>query len=153
MHAEISNFRPSCLPWSAYLVRVRELQSRYGVSRVFLATDDEAVAAEAQDTDGLTVATLPLDRSFFFSDWFLEFRVQQGLASAPLVTASALLDVFLLSEGSYFVGSFSSHLSRLAFELMAARLGFVPPFASVDYPWCFHVMRKGEVPGYGLVNC
>lgn len=50
-------------------------------------------------------------------------------------------------------GTFASHLSRLAYELMVARLGYFPPYASVDYPWCFHMMHKGEVPGFGLVNC
>ena len=36
---------------------------------------------------------------------------------------------------------------------MVARLGYFAPYASVDYPWCFHMMHKDEVPGFGLVNC
>jgi len=51
------------------------------------------------------------------------------------------------------VGTFASHLSRLAYELMVARLGYFAPYASVDYPWCFHMMHKGDVPGFGMVNC
>ena len=51
------------------------------------------------------------------------------------------------------VGTFASHLSRLAYELMVARLGYFAPYSSVDYPWCFHMMHKDLVPGFGLVNC
>ena len=34
--------------------------------------------------------------------------------------------------------SFTSHFSRLALELMTARLGFVPPYSSIDKPYGMH---------------
>ena len=120
---------------------------------MFLATDDQEVAAAAAQADDLEMMHLPLDRAVFDADWFLEFRSQLGLVDPQVVTESALLDLLLLSEGTYFVGTFASHLSRLAYELMVARLGYFPPYSSVDYPWCFHMMHKGEVPGFGHVNC
>ena len=129
------------------------MRDRYGVSRVFLATDDPAVAEAAQAAAGLEILQLSLDRQVFAANWFLEFRAQLGLVSAQAVTESALVDLLLLAEGDMFVGTFASHLSRLTFELMVARRGYFPPYASVDYPWCFHMMHKGDVPGYGVVNC
>ena len=153
MHATISQFRPRCVPWGVYLERIYRIRHRYGASKVFLATDDQEVAAAAAQVDDLEIMHLPLDRGVFDADWFLEFRSQLGLVDPQVVTESALLDLLLLSEGSYFVGTFASHLSRLAYELMVARLGYFPPYSSVDYPWCFHMMHKGEVPGFGHVNC
>jgi len=153
MHATISQFRPQCVEWAAYLERIYEMRDRYGVNKVFLATDDHHVAAAAALVPDLEIMQLSLDRSMFSADWFLEFRSELGLVDTQLVTESALLDLLLLSEGSYFVGTFASHLSRLAYELMVARLGYFAPYASVDYPWCFHMMHKGDVPGFGMVNC
>jgi hypothetical protein len=153
MHASISRFRPKCVDWAAYLERIYDMSARYGVRKVFLATDDDEVAASAARISDLDIMHLSLDRSIFDADWFLEFRSELGLVDSQLVTESALLDLLFLSEASYFVGTFASHLSRLAFELMVARLGYFPPYASVDYPWCFHMMHKDLVPGFGVVNC
>lgn len=153
MHASISQFRPKCVEWEVYLERIYEMRDKYGVSAVFLATDDPAVSEAARKAEGLQVLQLDMDRQVFSADWFLEFRSQMGLVSAKDVTESALVDLLLLAEGDLFVGTFASHLSRLAYELMVARLGYFPPYSSVDYPWCFHMMHKGQVPGYGVVNC
>jgi len=153
MHATISSFRPKCVPFDVYLERAIEMSNLYNVKHVYLATDDPQVAAAASREQRLEFFQLDFDRSVLEGDWFLEFRSQLGLADAFEITQSALIDLFLLSQGNFFVGSFASHFSRLAFELMVARLGFFPPFASVDYPWCFHMLHKDEVPGYGPVNC
>ena len=37
-----------------------------------------------------------------------------------------------------FTFSFTSHFSRLALELMTARLGYVPPYSSIDKPYGMH---------------
>lgn len=34
--------------------------------------------------------------------------------------------------------SFTSHFSRLALELITARVGYVPPYASIDKPYGMH---------------
>ena len=43
-----------------------------------------------------------------------------------------LLDVLMLAECDYFVGTLSSQMSRLALALMSQRLGGIPPFVSVE---------------------
>lgn len=159
IHAKISNFRPECAPFGAYRERIVDMVRRYGVTKVFVATDDPEVVGEARametEIDGVNVMSLDVDRRMLTGDWFLEFRTQErgGSVRAGDVTASALLDLMLLSECDYFVGSFASHMSRLAYELIVARLGYFPPYSSVDYPWCFSFLEKGEVPGFGMVNC
>ena len=45
---------------------------------------------------------------------------------------SMLLDVLMLAECDYFVGTLSSQMSRLALVLMSQRLGGIPPFVSVE---------------------
>lgn len=53
-----------------------------------------------------------------------------GLLDRAAVAESALLDMLLLADCDYFVGSFSSHSSSAAFELSVFNKGFVPPYVS-----------------------
>jgi hypothetical protein len=48
------------------------------------------------------------------------------------VGAETAADVELLASGDAFIGTFTSNLGRLAFEVMSARSRKVPPFASID---------------------
>lgn len=80
MHAQISNFRPECIPFSAYVERIQEMRRMYGVSKIFVATDDPAVVDEARALEGFKVMSLDVDRAMLSGDWFLEFRTQ-GQAS------------------------------------------------------------------------
>ena len=41
-------------------------------------------------------------------------------------------DVELLASGHAFIGTFSSNMGRLAFEIMTDRLKRIPPYVSVD---------------------
>jgi hypothetical protein len=43
-----------------------------------------------------------------------------------------LVDLQLLAECDYFVGTLSSQMSRLALALISQRLGRVPPYVSVE---------------------
>ena len=49
-----------------------------------------------------------------------------------------LVDVYLLAEGSVFLGGFSSNLARLAFSLSSSGTnGCLKPYESSDINWCF----------------
>lgn len=76
--------------------------------------------------------------------WFVEALVAGGVASrvtyvddaeaiwaegdAPVV----LTALWLLQQGSVFVGSMHSHVARAAYLLMTGRIGRAPPYLSVD---------------------
>jgi hypothetical protein len=51
---------------------------------------------------------------------------------------STLIDTLLLAEADTLIAHFLSNMSRLALELSAAAKGRVPPYISVDGPWCPH---------------
>ncbi|KAJ1467258.1 hypothetical protein T484DRAFT_1986816 [Baffinella frigidus] len=77
-----------------------------------------------------------LDRaSLFASDLYIEFRVQMGLVDRRQVAHSTFVDLLLLAECDYLVGTFSSAFSAVALELSISRKGFVPPYISLDIPW------------------
>lgn len=50
----------------------------------------------------------------------------------------ALTDTAFLAEADYLVLSLSSTMSRMALLLSAARQRRLPPFISVDAPFCPH---------------
>lgn len=47
-------------------------------------------------------------KDVFDSDLFIEFRMQMALTDRRAVTESTLIDLMLLSQADYFVGTFSS---------------------------------------------
>ena len=142
-HASSSAIRPGCAPLDKYAELVLAMAARYDVRLVFLATDDaEAVRylRAACAKEGLEVITLSVDRSVFESSLFIEYRLMLGYVDKAAVADSTMLDLLLLAEADYFVGGFGSHFGRLAFELSVAAKGRVPAYASVDYPWFWHVV-------------
>ena len=66
------------------------------------------------------------------SEGFVEARIAAGDGDPDRLGAEAVTDLELLARGSFFIGTLGSNLGRAAFEIMAARLGYVPPYASVD---------------------
>uniref|UniRef100_A0A7S0EW27 EGF-like domain-containing protein n=1 Tax=Hanusia phi TaxID=3032 RepID=A0A7S0EW27_9CRYP len=130
-----------CVEIDRYLLAVQHFSSRYGIRRIYLATDSEEAKRRFEETD-YEVYSLNLDRHRLFnSTWLIEHRIATRAMNVSLVALSSLVDVFLLSAGDYFVGSFGGHMSRLAFELMVGRKGFLVPYESVDRPWCFESDR------------
>lgn len=149
-HADTSSYRPKCKSVADYFAAVSDVCSAYGITRVFLATDDPAAVQEAQNLHpSLHIAHVNMDRSELESDWFIEYRMQAARTSGAsvdvqLLADGAVLDLFLLREAEAFVGAFSGHFSRLALELMVGYRGFVPPFVSVDVPYNLN----GAMPPY-----
>ena len=85
---------------------------------------------ELEKVDGITVLHMPLDRSMFESQWWIDHRAAYGLVDRKQVAESALLDMLMLAECDYFIGTFSSHFSMSAFEISAYNKGQVPPYVS-----------------------
>lgn len=66
------------------------------------------------------------------AEGFVERRLKAGDGDPQRVGTEAATEVELLAGCHAFVGTMKSNLGRVAFELMAARLGYVPPFTCVD---------------------
>ncbi|KAJ1470907.1 hypothetical protein T484DRAFT_1917060 [Baffinella frigidus] len=180
-HADSSSIRPGCQPVDAYLQHVHAMADRYQARTVFLATDDAAVVAEVEADaarrghpyrvahlpldraifdSSLFIeyrlalgAHLPLDRAIFDSSFFIEYRLSLGYVDGAAVSDATVLDLLLLAHADFFVGGFGSHFSRLALELSVAMKGRVPPYASVDYPYCFHFLEKRPIGPYPPQFC
>jgi len=130
-----------CVGAAAYAQAANKMSEIYGIKTVFLATDDSDAVAVMRSS-GLEVKTLNLERGKLFnSSWLIETRIATKSVNTTDISQSAILDLLLLSQGDYFIGSFGGHMSRLAFEMMVGKHGFVVPYISVDKPWCFRAQK------------
>ncbi|KNC52521.1 uncharacterized protein AMSG_08087 [Thecamonas trahens ATCC 50062] len=140
-----------CLAVDMYLDRVHKLVGRYPsgtfsgiviVSDTFELRKMPEAALEAHSlsrTGRLPVAQLPASFELYASATFIEERAKNNLDTATIRTIvhEAVMAVEVLSRASAFVGTLSSAISRSSFEMMVARrAGRVPPFISLDLPYC-----------------
>ena len=128
VHAAQSNTRPLCRRFEEYLPALAQMRDRYAVRTVFVSTDDAAVAQAAPAALaalGMRAVSLELDRSVFASSWFIEHRVEAAALDGSGLAESMLLDLLLLADCDFLVGTLSSQMSRLALALMTLRLGGV----------------------------
>ena len=119
-----------------------------GTSHIFIATDSEVVLADAArlypqykllfmpnvTRSGLTnpVPTEILDELIK-----RRMRSGRGVQDTERHAIMGVLDALLLSRCDVLVGKFSSGLFRASYALAAARRGgALPPFVSLDAPWC-----------------
>ena len=120
--------RPACEPIEAYMDELRRMGKQYNVSRVYVASDSADVIDKLQEMGDMQVLHMPLDRSMFDSQWWIDHRAAYGLVDRKQVAESAVLDMLMLAECDYFIGTFSSHFSMAAFEISAYKKGHVPPY-------------------------
>ena len=135
-----------CKGIGVYLPHIRLLSEKYGTRRVYLATDDAAVIKSvsspsvAAEFDFIYI-TEDDARKLMDDKQLIERRTdlyKDSSSSGHTLMMSALVDLLLLTETDAFVGHFLSNLSRLAVEMMAAKKGYLPPYVSMDGPWCPH---------------
>eukprot|EP00281_Chroomonas_sp_CCMP1168_P016142 CAMPEP_0206213320 /NCGR_PEP_ID=MMETSP0047_2-20121206/1060_1 /ASSEMBLY_ACC=CAM_ASM_000192 /TAXON_ID=195065 /ORGANISM="Chroomonas mesostigmatica_cf, Strain CCMP1168" /LENGTH=544 /DNA_ID=CAMNT_0053635463 /DNA_START=142 /DNA_END=1774 /DNA_ORIENTATION=- len=144
-HAGSSTIRPPCQSIDTYIALSEKFISAYGYKQIFLATDDQEVVEQFRQHATVKVVSLPVDRGIFDSSFFIEYRLMKGYTDGEAVTRSTLLDLFLLAEADALVAGFGSHFGRMAFELSVYIKGYVPPYSSVDYPYCSHFKEKRPI--------
>lgn len=131
-----------CYPAAMYLRHVRRLKARYNLKGVFLATDDPSVVRAFMAASDLKVSTQSVDRNWLSGGGGtrIETRMKSSGARGGQVQGrigrETVVDMELLARCSAFVGTFSTNLGRLAFEIMAARSSSLPPYVSLDIGWC-----------------
>jgi hypothetical protein len=59
-----------------------------------------------------------------------------GVAASHEAVLAGLVDAMLLARTAILVGKFTSGLFRTAYALAGARVGGMPPYLSLDAPWC-----------------
>ena len=147
-----------CFDHRTHLREAQQLAKRYGVNRIFIASDDVTSIRDAvkefepeleivyvgRNGSGSSLASrefleVPADAqsSRDGTEW-LEERLRILDVPPRLVALSAIVDILLLAEADFFVGQFQSNLSRLAFALSFALKNRVVPYVSLDGAWCFH---------------
>lgn len=126
--------RPPCEPIESYIKELRRMAELYNVSRVYVASDSSQVMDqlhEMGDVLHMQVLHMPLDRSIFDSQWWIDHRAAYGLVDRKQVAESAVLDMLMLAECDYFIGTFSSHFSMSALEISSYNKGYIPPYVSL----------------------
>jgi len=132
-----------CRTLEDYLPDIRTLSQKYGTKRVFLSTDDANAVRDTQVISEFDWVVVPSNRSAFMSDVKIEQRLTGQAQGTPALDqhqtmVSTLQDLFLLSEADYLVTHQASTMSRLALQLGSLFHRRIPPFVSMDGPWCPH---------------
>jgi hypothetical protein len=135
----------TCSPLEDYLEHVRALARRLDTTTVFLATDDASVLEMARALPDLTILAVPnASRSEETGarpelwDKLVTRRAASQLSHLNQQEAwDATIDAMLLARCDALVGKFTSTLFRTAMSLKSATCSCVPPFVSLDAPWCF----------------
>ena len=132
-----------CKGLSFYVPEIRTLAARYKTNRVFIATDDESIlkSTKSYSKEFKFVFADSFSRDLFDSKDQIEYRKDLWTGNnnkGHSIMVSSLIDLMLLAECDYLVLHLLSNLSRLALELAAARKEAIPPYFSMDGPWCHH---------------
>ena len=142
-----------CKALSSYLRELRVLKAMYGVRRVFLATDSAEIANQTQEfKHEFDFIMLDWDRSPMSTGMKIERRMESPKVfniDQHNIMIDSLRDLWLLAEADYLVTHQASTLSRLALQFSTFLHKHIPPFISLDGPWCFHWRMCCDVQGDG----
>lgn len=129
-----------CKPLSFYMEEVRAMRDMYGVNRVFIATDSTTALADTKQYEPeFEFIHLDMDREKYNTKSKIESQMASGVGfDSHDVMISSLRDTLLLAESDYLVTHQASTMSRIALQLATLRLKHVPPYVSMDGPWCYH---------------
>ena len=148
MAAETSRTARSCEPLRVYMQAIEEYARAIGSTTIFVATDSERVLADGValfprykflhvPNVSRTGVTKPAPTEVLDEVLKRRARTGAGVASTQHDALTAAVDALLLARCDVLVGKFSSGLFRAAYALAAARRGgALPPFVSLDAPWC-----------------
>jgi len=138
-----------CDELGAYMVEVDKLRNATGVTTIYLATDSNTTMDKAASmypaytwlrwTDALNYSQqLFAEHPSKSWDAIIGANIQHDRTDInERVARLSSIDMMMLAQCDLFVGKFTSNFFRIAYELRAASCDCVPPFTSLDAPWCF----------------
>ena len=126
-----------------YLTAVKNMNQMYEISRVFVSTDDPLVIEELNELSSAEftfVYVRDIDRGQLAhgANQDIEKRMTAGSVDSEKMMLDTLLDLSLLAEADVFIGGLQSSFSRLALSFSVLQKRGIPPFLSLDGPWCPH---------------
>ena len=111
------------------------------LDRAFLAKNTEQCAVLANQ--GMRTS-YGIDGARLGCEWIEDKLARASFAEKEHQSLGVVTDIEMLANASAFVGTFTSALNRVAFQLSFSRKGYVMPFVSLDIPWCwagFHLIQ------------
>jgi len=85
-------------------------------------------------------------------EW-IEDKLKRAAFSDKLAQSlGVIIDIEILARADAFVGTFTSALNRVAFQLSYAKKGYVKPYMSLDIAWCWAGFHLIQVP-WGTYGC
>ena len=141
--------RHDCRNLTTYMPKIDQMVQRYGMKTVFLSTPSADVIEDTVNYPHLTFKYMPVTPTTALMKKHKILQIEEGLASgvvdAGVEFRAYMVDMYLLAQGSAFLGGFSSNAARLAYSLMSAGTeGCLKPFLSADINWCFAFGKNGN---------
>jgi len=139
----VASGKRQCWSTSTYAALARQMCQKYGLSHIFVASDDAKIPAELRKLlpSALTVSAYS---SPFAHEAKNTRRIEARLAALDRTSQKlrravieVLTDIETLANSSMLVGGFLSQVFRLAFELSYFWKAYVVPFQSIDISWCW----------------
>ncbi|KAK3250649.1 hypothetical protein CYMTET_39969 [Cymbomonas tetramitiformis] len=141
-----------CPPFEEYLKHARSFRDKYNVSSIYLATDDAELAQRVRASKHI------IDGFSFYMQSFIDdnsvvqralikyedepaqftigaLKIGDNATDNSEAAARLIIDLTLLSTSEFFIGTFTSNIGRLAYELMYIEKGY-RPYISLDIAWC-----------------
>jgi hypothetical protein len=128
-----------CAELDEYMRHAEVLRKKYGLSTIYLMTDDPKIATAdtlAPYRKTFRIVTQPLDRSMFEGKAKKTWVEKKLDALGSDLLNSVLKDVHAARQCDALIGGFGGQLSKVVVGLITARKGAVPPYVSIDDPYC-----------------
>jgi hypothetical protein len=120
-----------CFSLDIYMAQLDLLKRKYGIMRVYLATDSEDMIQLTRKRGDYEWVYLNVSRSFLNKEnGWIDFR---GHEYHEQILFTAVADLQLMGHGDIFLGTFTSHFSKLAYYMMVGKRLRIAPFISLDY--------------------
>ena len=141
LDGELLGHERFCFALESYAAAIVALTSRYALHDVFVATDDPKAVDALRRILPRHLRVLAQDAPVS-SALESNVRIEERMARAPRevvqnATEEVLTDIEILADASVLVGTFTSQIFRLAFELSFFRKQRIVPYDSLDIAWCW----------------